>query len=163
MDNLKRKLEESNSTGRENDVTTKTVSTSSSSAVAPIDWPKRMKNGRSPNCTRLDDDDDDDDSPTTETETDFAESFGFNPASMAGGQWREAKSEPSDSFRRVSSESDNEDDGERREKEKEEEEEMGQLLVNDVGKNLSDNVHDGDVNLVLDLLMRKVCLDSFDV
>ena len=166
MDNLKRK-HVSDSPAQA--VTDRDAKTSIGATILiPQLFPKRLKSesGDDPSCCSCETGDvNSGDSPSSsENDADSAHSIGLNPASMssvmAKSQWRESKSELIGSLLGCSSSmastaKDGDDDEEDRD--------------NIVGLTPGDGTRiiqgedddDNDVNLVLDLLMQKVCLDSW--
>jgi len=172
MDKLKRKLQSDSPSEVTADGLTKTTAESSATATMLKFPPKRMKSESADCCCSNDDvddeDHDDDDSPSTQMNKDSADSIGINPASMmmtmAQSQWRDAKSEISKSLGRSLKNHDDDDD---------DDDDDGDIhdmkigLVPASGAGPSNNFlndgddDDGDVNLVFNLLMQKVCLESW--
>jgi len=102
----------------------------------------------------------------------FSHSAGFNPASIAEDKWKRANYRLDDSFRCSYSneENDDDEDGVKRDDDgrRDVDRRRDELFLADSGvSGLEDGGvfgdEDDDVNLVLDLLMKKVCLESDDV
>ena len=164
MDNLKRK-HVSDSPAQA--VTDRDAKTSIGATILiPQLLPKRLKSesGDEPSCCSCESGDvNSGDSPSSENDADSADSIGLNPASMssvmAKSQWRESKSELIESLLGCSSSmasTANDDDDE------EDRENIVGLTPGDGTRIIQGEDDDeDDVNLVLDLLMQKVCLDSW--
>ena len=165
MDNLKRK-HVSDSPAQA--VTDRDAKTSIGATILiPQLFPKRLKSesGDEPGCCSCESGDvNSGDSPSSENDADSADSIGLIPASMssvmAKSQCRESKSELIESLLGCSSSmASTADDGDDDEEDRK----------NIVGLTPGDGTRiiqgedddDNDVNLVLDLLMQKVCLDSW--
>ena len=165
MDNLKRK-HVSDSPAQA--VTDRDAKTSIGATILiPQLLPKRLKSesGDEPSCCSCESGDvNSGDSPSSENDADSADSIGLNPASMssvmARSQWRESKSELIESLLGCSSSmASTADDGD---DDEEDRKNIVGLTPGDGTRIIQGEDDDeDDVNLVLDLLMQKVCLDSW--
>ena len=157
MDHTKRKLQ-SDSLPPNGHCPHEYSETLAATAALSMPLPKRRKSGSDCCCSFDKTDvisDINDSSPTPGINEDVksvvvVDSIAFNPASkMATGQWRVAKSPIALDNPTLTEDDDNDAD-----------EEPGKVGLSLDNLPKLDNDDDSDVNLVMDLLMRKVCLNA---